>query len=46
MMNIMFVLLAKKAFPDAMEGVSSKNCFACSARVFKTSFCINNLIDL
>ena len=47
MMNLMFVLLAKRAFPDIVEGVSSNHFwlapFACSK---SATFYINNAINL
>ena len=47
MMNVMFLLLAKRTFPDVVEDVNSKNFslapIACSKL---PSFYVNNVIDL
>ena len=50
MMNVVFVLLAKRAFSDIMEGVNSNDfSFVCSLRLLvqnQAVFSLNNVINL
>ena len=45
MMNVMFVLIARKAFSNVMEGINSKAFFTYSAHVFNMYNLLIPLVD-